>query len=618
MILLLGLGNAVSVTAQSVEFDITQQDIIAEVLSDGGVKFTDEQYYNVTFMNGAIFKLDHKGYDLGAYKVSVRNEATGQVEVMTESRSQISGTYTVTPLGMGLTEFKVYRPTTKERVTFIYEYTLKGLVTNYRDTAELNRKLVGSETDYWMDVNATIILPSLVSNADDFRAWGHGAPQGSVALEVENNRSVVKLSIKDNPANQFVEVHTIFPTSMTPNNKNIVDKEAKEAIIAEEEEQIKADLSAIEHQKRMRMLSGAVIVATIPIMPLLAIWYYVKQYRKLNPNPVKLPIHNYELPADISPAVMASAVLRSVPNGEDFAATILDLARKGYIEIQEVRREKRGLFNAGSHTVLIMPVTQTPDINLLQKHEQRVLSYVTPSDEAMTLEQIEDMIRQDTSFWKQQDRLWSGFQNSASAKGTRLSQPATTQRRLSRGLMVISAIIVITSSVIGIVYSGLSRNHLLGWTSIGLGLTGLVASVVGYLFARFRPIRSAKEDVMRQEWEGFANMLRDVGQFDMREIASLELWEEYLVYAVSLGVADKVLESMKVQFTQTELMALNNGRGTVITPYFIEHSVASPSRIYSPPISSGSYSGSNSGGFGGGFSGGSSGGSGGGSGSGGF
>ena len=90
MILLLGLGNAVSVTAQSVEFDITQQDIIAEVLSDGGVKFTDEQHYNVTFMNGAIFKLDHKGYDLGTYKVSVRNEATGQVEVMTESRSQIS------------------------------------------------------------------------------------------------------------------------------------------------------------------------------------------------------------------------------------------------------------------------------------------------------------------------------------------------------------------------------------------------------------------------------------------------------------------------------------------------------------------------------------------------
>ncbi len=49
-------------------------------------------------------------------------------------------------------------------------------------------------------------------------------------------------------------------------------------------------------------------------------------------------------------------------------------------------------------------------------------------------------------------------------------------------------------------------------------------------------------------------MLEDVGQMNMRDIASLALWEEYLVYAIAFGIADKVLDALKVQFTQAELV----------------------------------------------------------------
>ncbi len=38
----------------------------------------------------------------------------------------------------------------------------------------------------------------------------------------------------------------------------------------------------------------------------------------------------------------------------------------------------------------------------------------------------------------------------------------------------------------------------------------------------------------------------------MQDIASLALWEEYLVYAIAFEMADKVLDAPKVQFTQAQ------------------------------------------------------------------
>lgn len=135
-----------------------------------------------------------------------------------------------------------------------------------------------------------------------------------------------------------------------------------------------------------------------------------------------------------------------------------------------------------------------------------------------------------------------------------------------------------------------------------------------------KPIRTAQQDRRIQEWNGFKNMLENVGNMNMREIATLDLWEEYLVYAISLGVADKVVKTMQVQFRPTELESMNVGGRIYYNPYLFTRTM---NRSISQSVQSSQpapvkYSGSNTGGFGGGFSSGSSGSSGGGSGAGGF
>ena len=47
---------------------------------------------------------------------------------------------------------------------------------------------------------------------------------------------------------------------------------------------------------------------------------------------------------------------------------------------------------------------------------------------------------------------------------------------------------------------------------------------------------------------GFKNMLDDIGQFKLRDVGELTLWEEIMPYAVAFGLAKKVLKQMKVEF----------------------------------------------------------------------
>lgn len=617
--MLLSTAFPLSIHAQDVEFDITRQEIVGEVQADGAVKFIDKQFYDVQFMNGALFQLDHKGYHLGTYRVGIVDD-TGNIRYLVENASGDPETFQISTRDE-ITTFKVFYPSEHKQVTFVYEYTVEKLVTNYSDTAELNRQVVGSETNYWMDVTAKIILPGEVANKEDFRAWAHGAPQGTISLAVENGRSVVNVEVHNNPANQNVEIHTIFPTSMTPNNTNIVDEAKKAQIIEMEETLVKQDQENLARKQRNYQLRSLLAALAIPIMPLIALAYYIRTRRKLNPNPVKLPKHIYSLPADITPAVMASAVLRSEPNADDFAATVVDLARKGYIQLEEIRKEKRGLFGmGGSSTALITPVKSMPNLNKLQAHERHVLKYVTPTNEPITLESIDDIMQDKEGFRKMQYRLWEKFRDYASLMGEQLCQQATSQRLVSMMLSAVGMISSIILTVLAIMFAMEMRASSQISIYIAIGAAGFIVSFVVLLLAISKPIRTEQEDRMRQEWDGFANMLRDIGQFNLREIGSLALWEEYLVYAISLGVADKVLEAMKMTFSQAEFDELGAGRGYYYgNPYFISntirHSAASSVSVAQPPKQ---YTGTNSGGFGGGFSGGSSGGSGGGSGSGGF
>lgn len=103
--------------------------------------------------------------------------------------------------------------------------------------------------------------------------------------------------------------------------------------------------------------------------------------------------------------------------------------------------------------------------------------------------------------------------------------------------------------------------------------------------------------------------MEDFSMLDEREVPELILWEKYLVYATTFGIADKVLEQLKVKYpefsddnylagtTYFYLIAHTNFNAS-----FINSVNSSMQRAYNTSVSTSSMS--SGGGFGGGFSGG--------------
>lgn len=619
-----------TVSGQDISFTIPERNIVAEIHPNGNVSFVDHQTYDVDYMNGALFSLDYSGYDVVDYEVGIVNEA-GEVEYLTEATTEASGTYEIEDRANENLRFKVYYPANDETVEFVYEYELEALVMNYSDTADLNRRF--GTNDYTTDVTVKIILPGLVENPDDFRAWGYGAPQGEVSLIEEDGRSVVYATVPNQTPSQFVEVQTIFPLTMTPDNPNVIDEPMREEIINNSEAQVQIDREQYQSDRQRTIVVVGIALLFPPLVALYATWYYFNQKRKLNPNPVKLPKHIYELPEDITPALMATAYFRTTATADDFAATVVDLARKGYLQLEEVPKEKRGLLSFGGDktTVRVTRRSDTPRAADLLRHEQEALEFILPAGEStITLEELEQKTKKSSSFQKSQYNHWETFLSNTHVRGRQISKGVHSTRSKSQVFAIISlmAPVVVTlllvflgtGSVIQWNVLGDSVNLLIGY--VAAMLVTIIWAIVLLILTFNRPIRTAEEDYNRQMWQGFANMLEDIGNFNMREIASLPLWEAFLVYAISLGVADKVTKAMEMEFSAAELDSLGMGHGYYGNPYLmtslVRSSVASSVSAATPSSSSSGYSGSNTGGFGGGFSGGSSGGSGGGTSSGGF
>ena len=53
-----------------------------------------------------------------------------------------------------------------------------------------------------------------------------------------------------------------------------------------------------------------------------------------------------------------------------------------------------------------------------------------------------------------------------------------------------------------------------------------------------------------QQWKALANFLKDYSKLEEATVPSLEIWEKYLVFATTFGIADEVIKEMKAKYPQ--------------------------------------------------------------------
>ncbi|MEW6181789.1 MAG: DUF2207 domain-containing protein [Bacillota bacterium] len=570
-------------------------EIEAQVLKDGSLRVTEHRTVRFTGEFHAFDQWIPTAGTAGITDVTVSE--SGQTYL--QDSSERPGTFSVTQEASRTKITWNYEAADEERI-FDLSYRFVDVVRVHKDVAELCWKAVGDEWDRGTDrVKVTIGLPENVAR-QEVRAWAHGPLQGTVSIQDDGS---AVLSVEGLPANRFVEARVTFPPHLCPDVVLRSEQAALPGIL--EEENRWAD-------RANRRRTSDVVQALGGIMVLLgaagaAIWLQVSYGKEFKPE-FKGDYYR-ELPGNYGPA-MATYLLnfgKATPNG--FTATILDLARRGYLKILELVSEKKkilGIIGPSADVDYLIELTDK-DRSGLKAHEQAIMTFVTErinEDGELSFEGIERYAKGTTNRFRKLFQDWQDDVATAAEKEKFLDEQARRPGIIEMGAGGIVVLAGILSALIGA--------KLFPICCIPAGLILLFAGI------RLRR-RSRKGSTHLAMWRAFKRFLLHFSNLEKAQIPALVVWEHYLVYATALGVAAEVLAQLRLVFPEVDSGDYHFGSGWyhyssipgIRTDPFTGLAAATAT-LQQSILTAATYTPSSGGGAGGGFSGGGGGGFGGG------
>lgn len=568
-------------------YEITQYHVDVNVLKNGDAELTQKITYDFDGdFHGVYYNQDLRGIK-GVSNINVSAVQNGTTINMNQSSTGDNNTYTLEQTEDNL-KIKLFHAISDETATFTYHYLLHGVVTNYKDTAELNWKIIGEKWDVPLkNVLIKIQLPQ--KNIKELQGWTHGKLDGQTTVKRTAGQVLIKLD--ENPENQFVESHLLFPNNVTPDNPNRVNKSIKKNVQRQE-----AELARQANEKRKRSERWSTIIKYLLLgLSLLSVggWWLWRWRNPGNPQkPLPPVVHSYEIP-EYSAEVTQAIIEDDQPNSKTFSAYLLELAAAKKIAIKKTGTKK------DDYEVVLL------EENLLKENKLlKVLFNEVGDGSKFSLKQL-------NKFGKRQ-RNSTKLQNSFSEWRKRVFKQARKSGyhdAVNAKLRTIALWSTLGSSSLLVVTMVVFWNTWVFWLLL---LALIVNIVVCHFYRKKRPKYSKSGWQLLYRLLCFKKMLQDVGRFDMKKVGDLILWEQILPYAVAFGLAKKVIKELQTNFSTAELETNFGsyypifilGTGNFETAFNNSFTSAITSNSTSASGDSGGFSGGSSGGFGGGSGGG--------------
>src|SRR5215211_401978 len=225
-----------------------------------------------------------------------------------------------------------------ESRTFTLRYRLVGLAVAYDDVVDVNLKVWGDEWQQGLGrLTATMTGPARV-----VRAWGHPVwVRGDVTIA--GKRSLLRAL--DVPANQFVELRTLYPRNAFASTAGmrVMEGEGLAKITAEEQADAEAyerDHERIQDALHAPLRTGLILLAlgTIPAF-LLAGFVFWRFGREVSTGYDRE--YEQEPPTETEPALVPTLLRQGgAPGSFEFTATLFDLIRRGFYRSTPVTTQR--------------------------------------------------------------------------------------------------------------------------------------------------------------------------------------------------------------------------------------------------------------------------------------
>jgi uncharacterized protein (TIGR04222 family) len=252
------------------------------------------------------------------------------------------------------------------------------------------------------------------------------------------------------------------------------------------------------------------------LLPIIALLTMLLIWRKRGRDEPGVVYASYvsEPPSNLPPG-LAGALIDEKVDTKEVIATIVDLARRGYLEITDT--DKKGI--TGKATTIFTRTKPLDDLTGFEATVARSLFDAGHPDQ-VTSAQLKN------HFYTHVQPIIDQVYNEVTKAGLFHNNPKTVRSRWF-GYGIVLAIIL------GLITFVLAKIDQAGWGWVMLG--SIVSVVIVWVFAPHMPQRTAKGAQEQRRWEAFRNYLKDLTRFQDMSSAK-ENYEKYLPYAVAFGV----------------------------------------------------------------------------------
>ncbi len=427
------------------------------------------------------------------------------------------GVYTREDTSTGI-NLQIYNPSSYNSAFYI-EYEIVDAVVVHQDVAELNWRILGDE--YQDNINDFVVQVHLPQKDSSMRVWAHGPLNGEIQ-RLHDDTALLTYDFLGayNPVN----VRIMFDKDLVPEAVKTTDIQAKDLILAYEEEQ--ADIANQERSK-IRFWNNTIIGITgawyLGLIALL-IYTYLKYDKE---RKVAFNAQYYrDFPGNYGPEVL-EYLLKNRISEDGLSASILAIVQKKALKIEELNDQKK--------EYKFVKVDEY--MNSLTKTEQMVVHLLVDeigNGKDVTLKAIKQYTRTRSNaehFYDQyQDWLVAAQMDAA-------NQEFFVSMTAPRVIGVLVSIIGIVVFILNIYFE----------TSIFLGYLSVPMTVLSLVYFVTFQKRTEKGALEYQQWMAFKRFLKDFGRMDEKTLPEVTLWDKYLVYATILGCADELEKQMKIK-----------------------------------------------------------------------
>lgn len=618
------------------DYEITSVDIDATVGDDGSLEVKEVRefdfdgsfhgvYWNIPtgsyegneiettilsvgeIIDGEFVPFDNPGYDSGADRSYVITEYYSYVEV------------------------KLYAAHEDESAQFGIVYRDTNLAVRYDDTAELYWKFVSDGWDVEsQDVSCTIHLPvpdgESVRGGENVRAWGHGPLDATVGFS-DND---VVYQVPGVGTSEFAEARIAFPaewlTQVESKGSGKLDS------ILEEEQRWADEANAKRARARVLVAAVSAIGLATPLVSLVVAIVKYRAYKRQN-KPQFDDTYFRDVPSSDHPAVLGALYEGGEPSDECLTASLMRLTDMNYMKLELVKYTTSGFLGREKvkEDYCVTPTgwpARGSNYDGAQHIDEATMKFLfdqlapkaseaSKAQGGLLFGDIEDIARKHPEKYDEWRSSWLGSVKGECERRGFFEGKKGMGKGLVIGLSALDFIISAAAFALAIVIGAL------WWLNVAILLFGIASGIACAILATNMKARSEEATELVAKLEALRRWLKDFTRLDEAVPQDVVLWNRLFVMAVVLGVADEVIDQLKMaapQVLDDPLLAPTYGwyylHGPSLPARSFGSAVASAHSVSAAKLASSSSSGG--GGGGGGFSGGGGGGFGGGGGGGAF